>query len=168
MLVWRLDLAWKSGHPNQCLRLGDNTKTDRTLRARFCESASYSGPLSIRAKTSFLSEHCLTRASAGLASPAREMGHDKLSIKSLKQLSHAERRACAPLRTLGVSTFRIRAALYRSAVFCSQNFADRRRDSENSGPFTLALSELSQPTKSQTRANRRKLHAAISVLWSDR
>ena len=42
MLVWRLDLAWKSGHPNQCLRLGDNAKTDRTFGARFRESASYS------------------------------------------------------------------------------------------------------------------------------
>ena len=31
---------WKSGHPNQCLRLGDNAKTDRTLRAGFRESAS--------------------------------------------------------------------------------------------------------------------------------
>src|SRR5262245_47506745 len=42
MLVWRLNLAWKSGHPNQCLRLGDDAKTDRTLRARFRESASRS------------------------------------------------------------------------------------------------------------------------------
>ena len=67
MLVWRLNLAWKSGHPNQCLRLGDDAKTNRTLRARFRESASYSDPLSVRAKTSFLSEHCPTRASAGLA-----------------------------------------------------------------------------------------------------
>src|SRR5439155_14226776 len=46
MLVWRLNLEWKSGHPNQCLRLGDDAKTDRTLRARFRESASYSSPLS--------------------------------------------------------------------------------------------------------------------------
>jgi hypothetical protein len=44
--VWRLNLAWKSGHPNQCLRLGDDAKTNRTLRARFRESASYSSPLS--------------------------------------------------------------------------------------------------------------------------
>ena len=51
MLVWRLNLAWKSGHPNQCLRLGDDAKTNRTLRARFRESASYSSPLSVRAKT---------------------------------------------------------------------------------------------------------------------
>ena len=51
MLVWRLNLAWKSGHPNQCLRLGDDAKTDRTLRARFRESASYSSALSVRAKT---------------------------------------------------------------------------------------------------------------------
>jgi hypothetical protein len=51
MLVWRLNLAWKSGHPNQCLRLGDNAKTDRTLRARFRESASYSSALIVRAKT---------------------------------------------------------------------------------------------------------------------
>jgi hypothetical protein len=50
MLVWRLNLAWKSGHPNQCLRLGDDAKTDRTLRARFCERASYGSPLSVRAK----------------------------------------------------------------------------------------------------------------------
>jgi len=50
MLVWRLNLAWKSGHPNQCLRLGDDAKTDRTLRARFRESASYGSPLSVRAK----------------------------------------------------------------------------------------------------------------------
>jgi len=41
MLVWRLNLAWKSGHPNQCLRLGDDAKRDRTLGARFRESASY-------------------------------------------------------------------------------------------------------------------------------
>jgi hypothetical protein len=51
MLVWRLNLAWKSGHPNQCLRLGDDAKTGRTLRARFHESASYSSPLSVRPKT---------------------------------------------------------------------------------------------------------------------
>ncbi len=51
MLVWRLNLAWKSGHPNQCLRLGDDAKTNRTIRARFHESASYSSPLSARAKT---------------------------------------------------------------------------------------------------------------------
>jgi hypothetical protein len=51
MLVWRLNLAWKSGHPNQCLRLGDDAKTNRTLRARFRESASYSSPLSACAKT---------------------------------------------------------------------------------------------------------------------
>src|SRR5262249_26809415 len=46
MLVWRLNLAWKSGHPNQCLRLGDDAKTDRTLGARFREGASHSNPLS--------------------------------------------------------------------------------------------------------------------------
>jgi hypothetical protein len=40
MLVWRLNLAWKSSHPNQCLRLGDDAKADRTLGARFRESAS--------------------------------------------------------------------------------------------------------------------------------
>ena len=51
MLVRRLNLAWKSGHPNQCLRLGDDAKTNRTLRARFRESASYSSRLSARAKT---------------------------------------------------------------------------------------------------------------------
>jgi len=51
MLVWRLNLAWTSGHPNQCLRLGDDAKTDRTLRARFRESASYGSALSVRAKT---------------------------------------------------------------------------------------------------------------------
>jgi hypothetical protein len=51
MLVRRLNLAWKSGHPNQCLRLGDNAKTDRTLRARFRESASYCNALIVRAKT---------------------------------------------------------------------------------------------------------------------
>jgi len=45
MLVWRLNPAWKSGDPNQCVRLGDNAKTDRTLRARFRESASYSSAL---------------------------------------------------------------------------------------------------------------------------
>jgi hypothetical protein len=50
MLVWRLNLAWKSGHPNQCLRLGDDAKTDRTLRARFRESASYGSALSVRTK----------------------------------------------------------------------------------------------------------------------
>jgi hypothetical protein len=46
MLVWRLNLAWKSGHPNQCLRLGDDAKTDRTLCACFREGASYSNALS--------------------------------------------------------------------------------------------------------------------------
>jgi hypothetical protein len=51
MLVWRLNLAWKSSHPNQCLRLGDDAKRDRTLGARFRESASYSSPLSARAQT---------------------------------------------------------------------------------------------------------------------
>jgi hypothetical protein len=51
MLVRRLNLAWKSGHPNQCLRLRDNAKTDRTLRARFRESASYGNALIERAKT---------------------------------------------------------------------------------------------------------------------
>jgi hypothetical protein len=45
MLVRRLNLAWKSGHPNQCLRLGDNAKTNRSLRARFRESASYGSAL---------------------------------------------------------------------------------------------------------------------------
>jgi len=48
--VWRLNLAWKSGHPNQCLRLGDDAKTDRTVRARFREGASYSNPLNIQSK----------------------------------------------------------------------------------------------------------------------
>jgi hypothetical protein len=57
MLVWRLNLAWKSGHPNQCLRLGDDAKTNRTLRACFRESASYSSSLSARAKT-LLSRAC--------------------------------------------------------------------------------------------------------------
>src|SRR5438477_6491888 len=51
MLVWRLDLAWKSGHPNQCLRLGYDTKTDRTLGARFRESASYGSALSVIASS---------------------------------------------------------------------------------------------------------------------
>jgi len=51
MLVWRLNLAWKSGDPHQCLRLGYDAKTDRTLGARFRESASYGSPLSVRAKT---------------------------------------------------------------------------------------------------------------------
>jgi hypothetical protein len=41
MLVWRLNLEWKSGHPNQCLRLGNDVKTDRTLRARFRGIPSY-------------------------------------------------------------------------------------------------------------------------------
>jgi hypothetical protein len=49
--VWRLNLAWKSGHPNQCLRLGDDAKTNRTLCARFRESTSSSSPLSASAKT---------------------------------------------------------------------------------------------------------------------
>src|SRR5262245_57732317 len=42
MLVWRLNLAWKIGHTNQCLRLGDDAKTDRTFRARLrgCPSCS--------------------------------------------------------------------------------------------------------------------------------
>jgi hypothetical protein len=47
MLVWRLNLAWKSGDPNQCLRLGNDAKTDRALRARFRESASYGSALSV-------------------------------------------------------------------------------------------------------------------------
>jgi len=46
MLVWRLNLAWKSGHPNQCLRLGDDAKRDRTLGARFRKCASYGRALS--------------------------------------------------------------------------------------------------------------------------
>jgi hypothetical protein len=45
MLVWRLNLAWKGRDPNQCLRLGDDAKTDRTLGARFRESASHGSPL---------------------------------------------------------------------------------------------------------------------------
>ena len=45
MLVWRLNLAWKGGDPNQCLRLGNDPNTDRTLRARFRESASYGSAL---------------------------------------------------------------------------------------------------------------------------
>jgi hypothetical protein len=61
--VWRLNLAWKSGHPNQCLRLGDDAKPDRTLRARFPESASYSSPLSVRAKT----KERVTRASIAIS-----------------------------------------------------------------------------------------------------
>ena len=48
MLVWRLNLAWKSGDPNQCLRLGNNAKTDRTLRERFRESASYGSAVMAR------------------------------------------------------------------------------------------------------------------------
>ena len=59
MLVWRLNLAWKSGHPNQCLRLGDDAKTDRTLGARFREGASHSNPLSEGAAF----EHLLTPSS---------------------------------------------------------------------------------------------------------
>jgi len=51
MLVWRLNLAWKRGHPNQCLRLGDDAKTDRTLGARFRESASYGNELSVSSRT---------------------------------------------------------------------------------------------------------------------
>jgi hypothetical protein len=47
MLVWRLNLAWKSGNPNQYLRLGNDAKTDRTFRACFREGASYSNPLNI-------------------------------------------------------------------------------------------------------------------------
>src|SRR5439155_21729010 len=50
MLVRRLNLAWKSGHPNQRLRLGYDAKTDRTLRARFRESGSYRSPLSVSSK----------------------------------------------------------------------------------------------------------------------
>jgi hypothetical protein len=45
MLVWWLNLAWKSGDPNQCLRLGDDAKTDRTLCARFRQSASFGSAL---------------------------------------------------------------------------------------------------------------------------
>lgn len=47
MLVWRLNLAWKSGDPNQCLRLGDDAKADRALGARFRESASHGSALSV-------------------------------------------------------------------------------------------------------------------------
>jgi hypothetical protein len=36
------------------LRLGDDTKTDRTLRACFREGASYGKPLTVRAKTLLL------------------------------------------------------------------------------------------------------------------
>jgi len=51
MLVWRLNLAWKSGYPNQCLRLGYDAKRDRTLGARFRESASYGNPLTVIASS---------------------------------------------------------------------------------------------------------------------
>jgi hypothetical protein len=47
MLVWRLNLAWKSGNPNQYLRLGNDAKTDRTFRACFRQGASYGNPLNI-------------------------------------------------------------------------------------------------------------------------
>jgi len=40
-------MAWKSGYPNQCLRLGYDAKRDRTLGARFRESASYGSPLTV-------------------------------------------------------------------------------------------------------------------------
>jgi hypothetical protein len=50
MLVWRLNLAWKSSNPNQYLRLDNDAKTDRTLRACFREGASYSNPLNIHGK----------------------------------------------------------------------------------------------------------------------
>src|SRR5215472_16139692 len=48
MLVRRLNLARKSGDPNQCLRLGHDAKTDRTFRARFRDSASCSSALTVR------------------------------------------------------------------------------------------------------------------------
>jgi hypothetical protein len=69
MLVWRLNLAWKSGHPNQCLRLGDDAKTDRTLRARFRESPSYGSPLSVRAKDSAFLRIKVSRREAGAVLP---------------------------------------------------------------------------------------------------
>ena len=47
MLVWRVNMAWKSGYPNQCLRLGYDAKRDRTLGARFRESASDGSPLTV-------------------------------------------------------------------------------------------------------------------------
>ena len=51
MLVWRVNMAWKSGYPNQCLRLGYDAKRDRTLGARFRESASYGSPLTVIASS---------------------------------------------------------------------------------------------------------------------
>jgi uncharacterized damage-inducible protein DinB len=79
MLVRRLNLAWKSGHPNQCLRLGDNAKTDRTLRARFRESASYGSALIFRATTCFLSTHALHEKPISLlANHSNKFFHAKL------------------------------------------------------------------------------------------
>src|SRR5262245_13050810 len=51
MLVWRLNLAWTSGDPNQCLRLGDHVKRDRTLGARFRERASCGSALTVSTRT---------------------------------------------------------------------------------------------------------------------
>jgi len=56
MLVWRFNLAWKSGDPNQCLRLGDDAKTDRALRARFRGSASYGNALKVLVNLEFSQE----------------------------------------------------------------------------------------------------------------
>jgi hypothetical protein len=79
MLVRRLNLAWKSGHPNQSLRLGDNAKTDRTLRARFRESASYGSALIFRATTCFLSTHALHEKPISLlANHSNKFFHAKL------------------------------------------------------------------------------------------
>jgi len=40
MLVRRLNLAWKSGRPNQRLRLGNDVERDRTFGERFRKSAN--------------------------------------------------------------------------------------------------------------------------------
>jgi hypothetical protein len=46
---------------------------------------------------------------------------------------------CVRLLTLGVSGNRIRAALRRIARFCSQNFADRRKNREKQIPSRMRV-----------------------------
>src|SRR5262249_15875628 len=106
MLVWRLNLAWKSGHSNQCLRLGDDAKTNRALRACFRESASYSSPLSARARTMLsLCTLSPTPASTDLQSVAPHA-----STSAFPKLESATR-----LNARDASVFR----LFPNKLFCS-------------------------------------------------
>ena len=58
--------GWKSGNPNQCLRLGYDPKTDRTFRARFRERASHGRALSISKKPQIIETEGKTQFEFGL------------------------------------------------------------------------------------------------------